>query len=207
MTEHQPRADVAAILQNARVDIAALASTRDAALGATLPVLAASRAVIDHRGAPGASDRVQALRGTLDALVSIDPVSAVVVAAAVWLDRYGSAGAPDRLQDLQEAVDGLRAGTPRPTDAELQQFAADPTQWGEPEQVLTGSAAATAARADLDAAGFDGAAFDQRMGRPDLFTDDGPPCDTDPVAHEERLAYLEPDDGQDDDEPETSYGR
>jgi hypothetical protein len=26
---------------------------------------------------------------------------------------------------------------------------------------------------------------------------DGPPCDVDPVAHEERLAYLEPDDGQD----------
>lgn len=26
---------------------------------------------------------------------------------------------------------------------------------------------------------------------------DGPPCDVDPVAHEDRLAYLEPDDGQD----------
>lgn len=25
---------------------------------------------------------------------------------------------------------------------------------------------------------------------------DGPPCDVDPIAHEERLAYLEPDDGQ-----------
>lgn len=173
MTEHQPRADVAAILQNARVDIAALASTRDAALGATLPVLAASRAVIDHRGAPGTSDRVQALRGTLDALVSIDPVSAVVVAAAVWLDRYGSAGAPDRLQDLQEAVDGLRGGTLGMT---LEDAVESGAYTGRPEHLS------------------------------DLF-DDGPPCDTDPVAHEERLAYLEPDDGQDDDEPEISYGR
>lgn len=56
----------------------------------------------------------------------------------------------------------------------------------------------------------------QFTGRPqsvsDLFTDDdertpeeimldanpdGPPCDVDPIAHEERLAYLEQDDGQD----------
>lgn len=44
-------------------------------------------------------------------------------------------------------------GTRRPTDAELQAFAADPTQWGEPEETLHGSDAAAAARADLEAAG------------------------------------------------------
>lgn len=58
--------------------------------------------------------------------------------------------------------------TPHPHDAELQAFAADPTQWGKPEATQTGSAAADAARADLEAAGFDVDAFDQRMGRPRL---------------------------------------
>jgi hypothetical protein len=58
--------------------------------------------------------------------------------------------------------------TRRPTDAELQEFAADPTQWGEPEEILTGADAAAAAQADLEAAGFDVDAFDQRMGRPRL---------------------------------------
>lgn len=44
--------------------------------------------------------------------------------------------------------------TPYPSDAELQAFAADPTQWGDPEETLTGEAAAAAGRADLEAAGF-----------------------------------------------------
>lgn len=55
-----------------------------------------------------------------------------------------------------------------PNEAELQAFAADPTKWGKPERVLTGAAAAAAARADLEAAGFDVDAFDRRMGRPRL---------------------------------------
>lgn len=56
----------------------------------------------------------------------------------------------------------------RPTDAELQDFAADPTQWGKPDETQTGADAAAAARADLEAAGFDVDAFDRRMGRPRL---------------------------------------
>lgn len=53
-----------------------------------------------------------------------------------------------------------------PNETELQAFAADPTRWGKPKRVLTGAAAAAAARADLEAAGFDVDAFDRRMGRP-----------------------------------------
>lgn len=173
MTEQQPRADVAIILQNAGVDLDALTRAREATLHAATPVLGAAQAVIDHRGTPGTSHRVHALRVTLEHLVAHDPVSAVVVAAAVWLDRYGSAGAPDRLHALQEAVDGLRGGTLGMT---LEDAVESGAYTGRPEHLS------------------------------DLF-DDGPPCDTDPTAHEERLAYLEPDDGQDDDEPEISYGR
>jgi len=164
MTEHQPRADVAAILQNAGVNLDAVAQRRELALTATAPVLGAAQAVIDHRGEPNTSARVHALTVALEDLVAHDPVSAVVVAAAVWLDRYGSAGAPERLQDLQEAVDGLRG----------------------PKIEREGIEALFAAAE-----------------RPF----DGPPCDTDPAAHEDRLAYLEPDDGQDGDEPAISYGR
>lgn len=176
MTEHQPRADVAIILQNAGVDLDALTRAQQAAIDTAPPVLGAAQAVIDHRGEPGASARVHALSVALANLVARDPVSAVVVAAALWLDRYGSAGAPERLQDLQEAVDGLRGGTLGMT---LEDAVESGEYTGRPEKLS------------------------------DLFTDDepdGPPCDTDPVAHEERLAYLEPDNGQDD-EPEISYGR
>jgi hypothetical protein len=172
MTEHQPRADVTAILEGAGVDLDAVAQRRELALTATAPVLGAAQAVIDHRGEPNASARVHALSVALEDLVAHDPVSAVVVAAAVWLDRYGSAGAPELLQDLQEAVDGLRGGTLGMT---LEDAVERGAFTGRPEHLS------------------------------DLF-DDGPPCDTDPAAHEERLAYLEPDDGQDDD-PAISYGR
>lgn len=58
--------------------------------------------------------------------------------------------------------------TPHPNDAELDAFAADPTQWGEPEEVLTGDAAADYGRAVLESAGVDVDALDQRMGRPRL---------------------------------------
>ena len=53
-----------------------------------------------------------------------------------------------------------------PTDDELQAFAADPSQWGEPEGTLTGPAAAAAGRALLEAAGVDVDELDRRMGRP-----------------------------------------
>lgn len=113
MTEPQPRPDVVAILERAGVDLDAHAQHRELALTVTAPVLGAAQAVIDHQGAPGASDRVHALQVALEHLVARDPVSAVVVAAAVWLDRYGSAGSPSRLQDLQAAVHALSDG-PRP---------------------------------------------------------------------------------------------
>lgn len=58
--------------------------------------------------------------------------------------------------------------TPHPHDAELEAFAADPTQWGEPEEVLTGAAAAAHGRAVLEAAGIDVDELDRRMGRPRL---------------------------------------
>lgn len=51
---------------------------------------------------------------------------------------------------------------PHPTDDELQAFAADPTQWGEPTEILTGPAAAAAGRATLVAAGVDVAELERR---------------------------------------------
>ena len=59
--------------------------------------------------------------------------------------------------------------TPHPHDDELQAFAADPTKWGKPEQVLTGSAAAAYGSSVLEAAGVDLDALDRRRrGRPRL---------------------------------------
>ena len=69
----------------------------------------------------------------------------------------------------------------RPTDAELQAFAADPTQWGEPQGVLTGAAAAAAGRADLEAAGLDVEELERCRARPEPLHDPtgcgNPSCD------------------------------
>ena len=56
-----------------------------------------------------------------------------------------------------------------PNEAELQAFAADPTKWGKPKRVLTGTAAAAHGRAVLEAAGVDLDALEERRrGRPRL---------------------------------------
>ena len=53
-------------------------------------------------------------------------------------------------------------------DEDLQAFASDPTQWGEPEEVLTGESAAAHGRSVLESAGVDVDELDRRMGRPRL---------------------------------------
>lgn len=95
------------ILRDAGVDLDLLNARREAALGATPPVLAAAQIAIDNLLTPGAPVRVTGLQAALRQLVALDPVSAVVVAAAVWVDRHGTPGALPRLLDLQDAVDGL----------------------------------------------------------------------------------------------------
>lgn len=99
------------ILTDAGVDLDLLDARREAALGATPPVLAAAQTAIDNLRTPGVEVRVRGLQAALAQLVALDPVSAVIVAAAVWVDRYGTSGTTARLLDLQDAVDGLGGPT------------------------------------------------------------------------------------------------
>jgi hypothetical protein len=105
--------------------------------------------------------------------------STFVDAAERVIDNLGTTGASTRVQDLRAALDDLTAHDP------VSAVVASAARWLD----RYGSAGAPERLHDLQDA------VDALRG-PVLEHDDGPPCDTDPVAHEERLAFLEPDEGQ-----------
>lgn len=105
--------------------------------------------------------------------------SALVDAAERIFDNLGTPGASDRVITLRAALDDLTAHDP------VSGVVAAVARWLD----RYGSTGALERLADLRDA------VDTLRG-PVLEHDDGPPCDTDPVAHEERLAFLEPDEGQ-----------
>ena len=123
-------------------------------------------------------------------------LTAVQVAAQDVIDQRGTAGAMKRTAALRATLDALTVN-----DAQLA-IAIKAALWLD----RYGTAGAPERMGDMQDAldnlrppTFDLHAIAERHVAMGLIEANpySPPCDVDPVSHEERLAYLEPDDGQD----------
>jgi hypothetical protein len=161
---------------------------------------------------PDAPDMDEILRAAGAAGVDLDALDAsreaalgtlpVLAAARDVIDRRSTSGAAGRVQTLRDALEHLMAVDP------VSAVVVTAALWldrygssGAPERLANLQDAV-----DVLHGGTLGMTLENAVesgaytGRPDHLSDlftDAPPCDVDPVAHEERLAYLEPDDGQD----------
>lgn len=118
-------------------------------------------------------------------------LTALQVAGRDVIDLRGTAGAMARTQRLAGILDALVKSDPElavvvTAALWLDRYgtAGAPERMVDLQDALDNLAAPTPG--ELDA-----------LANPAVAGLFGPPCDVDPIAHEERLAYLEPDDGQD----------
>ena len=129
--------------------------------------------------------------------LALTVTATVLGAAQAVIDHRGEPGAMARCVTLRAALDELRAHDPASAVVIAAALWADrPERPSAPERLVDLQEAVDALRPPVitDPATARGlevmfAAAERPF--------DNPPCDVDPIAHEERLAYLEPDDGQD----------
>lgn len=107
--------------------------------------LTAAHNLVTQINTPGRETRRDRLSEAIDEVAAEDSAMGVLLSAAALLACDTTPSASGWFVELNQSV--TRYG--------LDHFASDPTQWGEPEETLTGDAAKAAARATLQMAGVD----------------------------------------------------
>lgn len=107
--------------------------------------LTAAHNLVTQANSTGGETRRIHLGEAIEAVAAEDSAMDVLLNAAALLACAGTPSEPGQFGELHRSV--TRYG--------LDHFASDPTQWGEPEETLTGDAAKAAARATLQMAGVD----------------------------------------------------